>query len=219
MATIREITGVSDATLAGLTVSVNGKPAPLLNASPTEIRYQLPWELDPQFQPLFEITFPPPRNPFDSQPSYRQPIAYYWPTVEDVEPLGRLRLSARHADGTRVSPERPASPGEGVSIVMSGLGMVAPTVTTGVPASADPLSVTVNTIVCNVSGTSGTIQPTEVSYAGLAPFQIGIYQINFRLPSTLESLFDNEGHGYLRFACGLPGSAVPNGSDDVLFVQ
>ena len=101
---------------------------------------------------------------------------------------------------------------------MWGLGLVAPNATTGVPAPDDPLSVTLNSIVCNVSGNSGTIQPVDVTFAGLAPGQIGIYQINLRLPSTFESPVAYADHGYLRFGCGLTGAAVPSESD-AIFVR
>ncbi len=86
-----------------------------------------------------------------------------------------------HADGTLVTSSSPAQPGETVMIFVAGLGLVFPPVPDGTQAPVSPLSYTspANDITADVHGTAATI-----TFEGLAPYLIGLYQINLTIPST-----------------------------------
>jgi uncharacterized protein (TIGR03437 family) len=83
----------------------------------------------------------------------------------------------------------PAQAGEYISLYMTGLGTVTPSITdgalgpTGTLSVADiypnSLSVYFNDYTNGSIGVSGTIQ-----YAGLAPGLAGLYQINVQVPAT-----------------------------------
>jgi hypothetical protein len=113
--------------------------------------------------------------------------------------------SVYHADGTPADQKSPAKGGETVTIYAYGLGVPSPTVATGVasPSGAivtgllehprvvatlekdflNALSSTPRTFANSPAGAD--ILP--VVFAGLVPGQIGMYQLNVRLPSAVSS--------------------------------
>lgn len=110
-----------------------------------------------------------------------------------------------HADGTPADEKTPAKGGETVTVYAFGLGVPSPSVATGVasPSGAivtdllehprvvatfqkdflNALSSTPRTFASSPAG--GEILP--VVFAGLVPGQIGMYQLNVRLPSAVSS--------------------------------
>jgi uncharacterized protein (TIGR03437 family) len=74
---------------------------------------------------------------------------------------------------------RPAQRGEYISIFCTGLGKVTPQSATGAPAGGDPVSLTDNG---SVAVTIGGV-PAPVSFSGLAPGFVGLYQVNVQIPS------------------------------------
>jgi uncharacterized protein (TIGR03437 family) len=92
-------------------------------------------------------------------------------------------IIAQHsADFSLVSSSNPAKPGEYLIMYLVGLGATNPSVASGAATPASPLHpVTVQPIV-----TVGS-QPSTVAFAGLSPFFVGLYQINFQVPSGLSS--------------------------------
>jgi len=72
----------------------------------------------------------------------------------------------------------PASPGSTISLYVTGLGAVSPSVPTGQAALYAPLSRTISTVTAMIGTASAT-----VTYAGLAPGFAGLYQLNIVLPA------------------------------------
>ena len=118
-----------------------------------------------------------------------------------------------HADGTLVTANSPAKPGETVVIYAYGLGQTTPAVKSGeaTPTPAPVLgparlgSVTVNVqfdFRPNAAPSNpyliiqGAISPTPITgpiaptptFVGLTPGQVGLYQINLPLPSTFPAI-------------------------------
>ncbi|SRR5260370_31486268 len=81
---------------------------------------------------------------------------------------------------------------------MTGLGPVSPQVATGQPAPLDILSNAQLPLSCqwNVFG-NGPVG--EILFAGLAPGQIGAYQVNMRVPPNLDNAY-----GLLSCSSALP---------------
>jgi uncharacterized protein (TIGR03437 family) len=105
--------------------------------------------------------------------------------------------SALHAaTGTLINMNSPAQPGEYISLYLTGLGTVTPSITDGAlgPISTlsvadiypNNLSVYFNDYTNGTLGNLGTIQ-----FAGLAPGLAGLYQINVQVPTTGLGAGDN----------------------------
>lgn len=95
---------------------------------------------------------------------------------------GIFTAAATHLDGTLVSEDSPAEPGETVELFVAGLGAVSPPVQDGSATQASNLSQTTNSITVFVDS-----EPAQVTYSGLAPALPGIYQLNVVIPSGTNS--------------------------------
>jgi hypothetical protein len=121
----------------------------------------------------------------------------------DTKPDSVCSRRVYHADGTPADENAPASGGETVVVYAYGLGATSPAVETGTAsppgvAGTDLLGyprvyVTLTQNFLNVIG-SGPRTPDfplgaflPIDFAGLVPKQVGMYQLNIRLPSPLSS--------------------------------
>ena len=86
-------------------------------------------------------------------------------------------VSATHLDGSAVTEAAPAAPGETLAMLAAGLGMTDTPVADGAPSPATPLANAVSVPTLTIDG-----NPAAISFAGLQPGTVGIYQINFTVP-------------------------------------
>jgi uncharacterized protein (TIGR03437 family) len=77
-----------------------------------------------------------------------------------------------------VSAGNPARPGETIALYLSGLGLTDPPIPDGTPGPINPPSIT-QAVDASIDGVD-----VDVSYAGLAPALIGLYQMNIRIPTS-----------------------------------
>src|ERR1039458_8349130 len=87
-----------------------------------------------------------------------------------------------HADGTQVSNLAPAHSGEQVALYASGLGAVDQVIASGVPSPSSPPARTLILPAVSVGGIQA-----NMTFAGLTPGWIGIYQVNFVAPPGLAA--------------------------------
>jgi uncharacterized protein (TIGR03437 family) len=161
-------------TLAGVCVTANEIAIPLFSTSPTQIQAQLPPELGTG---RFTVTVRSTRLGLSSAGSAIQ-VAATGPGVFSVPLNGVARAALLHSeDGALVTPDYPARRDETLLLYATGLGPVSPAVAAGVPASANPLSGATQPIGVSIGGV-----PYLVTWAGLAPENIGIFQINIYVP-------------------------------------
>ena len=93
---------------------------------------------------------------------------------------GRGAGAIRHnATGALVMDQNPANAGEFVQIFAGGLGAVSPPVGNGQAAPPQPLSSTALPVTVTVNGVTA-----PVSFAGLAPGFVGLYQVNAQVPQV-----------------------------------
>jgi uncharacterized protein (TIGR03437 family) len=160
------------ASLAGVSVSVNGQSAPLLYVTPNQVNFQVPWETA-----LGSATVTVGVNGGSSN-SVTVPVLGAAP--------GLFSLSSGHAvvqnsDFTLNDPSNPAKVGSTIVAYLSGSGPVSPAVADGATAPA-------NTLVSATSQSSATIgsSTAQVAFAGLAPGFVGLVQVNIVVPSGLQ---------------------------------
>jgi uncharacterized protein (TIGR03437 family) len=125
-----------------------------------------------------------------------------------------------HADGTLVTADSPAQAKEEVVIWAYGLGQTSPAVKTGQasPSPAATLSSPVylqfdfhSNVMASppfINRFSATPPPTPI-FAGLAPQEVGVYQINVRLPSSIPAV-DSCGSTCSHVACTMYNTVQSN---------
>ncbi len=150
-------------------VLIGGIAAPLYYVSDGQINAQIPLELAAgrQYQILISANG-----------------ALTIPDTLDIEPVtpGVAAQSgviiAQHADGSYVTAGSPAAPGEIVTIYLAGMGLTDTPVQTGAVAPSNPLAHPLVQPTVTVNG-----EPAQISFAGLTPQAVGLYQINFAVPT------------------------------------
>jgi uncharacterized protein (TIGR03437 family) len=110
-------------------------------------------------------------------------------------PQTNLPTIIRAANATLATDANPIHPNDVLVIYVTGLGQTNPAGLTGYPAPGNPLS---NTLTPTTVMLGGMNLPVE--YAGLAPGEVGVYQINVIVPGNIPTglslpLVINEGAG------------------------
>jgi uncharacterized protein (TIGR03437 family) len=93
-------------------------------------------------------------------------------------------LIAQHLNGTSVSSSNPGAPGEYLVMYLAGLGATNPSVASGYPAPSAPAALAAVTLTPTVTVDN---LPSNVYFAGLAPTFVGLYQIDFQVPTGAKS--------------------------------
>jgi len=156
--------------LAGISVSVNGRAAPLLYLGTDQINFQIPWETAPGSATLTVSS------------GGIQSAAV---KVSVLAAAPGLFFQGSHAivqnsDYSLNSSADPAPVGSTIIAYLTGAGAVSPEVADGEPAASSPTS----TVTSNVTATIGS-QTAQVSFAGLAPDFVGLWQVNVVVPAGL----------------------------------
>ena len=166
-------------TIGGTSILVNGISAPLFAVSPQQINFQIPWEAQGQIQAFIEATangvtgngvavnlgpFSPGIFSLNQQGSGQGAILIGGTAIV-AAPAGALQNS------------RPARRGEFVTIFCTGLGPVTNPPATGAAAPTVSPSLTTSQPTITVGSS-----PATVSFSGLAPGFVGLYQVNIQLP-------------------------------------
>ncbi len=111
------------------------------------------------------------------------PLAATAPGVFSVPPNGISSGAIRHADGSVVTQDNPATRGETVAVYAGGLGAVNPTVDNGQATPTNTLYRITSPVNVYIGG---QLAQTPV-FAGLTPTLAGLYQLNVTIPFTVSS--------------------------------
>jgi uncharacterized protein (TIGR03437 family) len=184
---VAQVFGTNLATSTGSTVvplpsSYNGSSllagalsVPLYYGSPGQLTAEIPFELAPnrQYSIIASVNG-----------------ALTLPDTIDVNPVAPGvasfpdgSLIAQHADFSLVDQQHPAHPGEILMMYLVGMGATQPSVSSGNPSPstvpfAQPIA---------PPGVSVANQTAQISFAGMTPFSVGLYQINFQVPSGVKT--------------------------------
>jgi uncharacterized protein (TIGR03437 family) len=160
--------------LGGVCVTANEMAIPLISTSPTEIDAQLPAQLTGT---RVTLTVRSTRLGLSS-PGVQIAITPTGPGVFSLDVGGAKTAAIIHSsDFALVTPDYPAERDETLLLYTTGLGPVTPDVQAGELAGVDPFSATTEHIQVMIGG-----QPYPVLWSGLAPYMVGIYQINIYVP-------------------------------------
>jgi uncharacterized protein (TIGR03437 family) len=162
------------ASLNGVTVTVNSIEAPIYLVSPNQLNVLVPYSVTGTTATLVAI------NNGKSSNSVAIPLSTTAPGVFTQNSSGTGLGAILHANNTLVTSSSPAKKGETVSIYLTGLGAVSPSVSDGTAGLSSPLSKVTETVKVTIGNASAT-----VLYAGLAPGLPGLYQINVTVPTSL----------------------------------
>jgi uncharacterized protein (TIGR03437 family) len=162
------------ASLGGVTVTVNSVEAPIYLVSPTQLNVLVPYSVTGTTATI-SVT-----NNGKTSNSVVVPLSTTAPGVFTQNSSGTGLGAILHANNTLVTSASPAKLGETVSIYLTGLGAVSPSVSDGTAGMSSPLSKVTETVSVTIGNVSAT-----VLFAGLAPGLPGLYQINVTVPSSL----------------------------------
>jgi uncharacterized protein (TIGR03437 family) len=162
--TVMSTSGALPVQPGGMTVSINGIPAPLQFVSPGQINVQVPVGIR-EGSTVAELRLP------------AMPPASIQFAVTSAAPgifaIGPNQEAARNADDTLNSPSNPAAPGSQITVYLTGQGVVMPPVRTNPPPSS---------LTHRVTATVGS-EPADVLFAGLDADSIGVFEVRLRVPN------------------------------------
>jgi uncharacterized protein (TIGR03437 family) len=164
-------------TLGGVSLLVNGTPAPLLAVTPWQVNAQLPPETM-EGPAAFQLRF----ADGTLGPAIAANVQTYSPAIF-VLPSGITSVAAAFHGNTNVPADsaHPAKAGETLAIYGMGLGPVTPFVAAGQPAPSSPPAQTLaqpEVLIGNARA--------QVAFSGLTPGLAGVYQVNAVVPSGLK---------------------------------
>jgi uncharacterized protein (TIGR03437 family) len=179
--------------LAGTSVTINGTRAPLFYVSPTQINIQVPWSTEIALFNYTQASVMVTTAAGSSAP-VQVPVFQSGPSLfsQDGSGCGQAAALNVRSDGpvSVNSPSNSAAPADFISLYGTGIG--APY---NPPANGD--YVTGLTPLSSPPGVvlgGNTLQ--AVQFAGLAPFLVGVDQVNFQIPQGTQE------------GCGVPVSLI-----------
>jgi uncharacterized protein (TIGR03437 family) len=159
-----EIMGISP---VAVSVSIHGIQAPLFHVLPLQIDAQVPFEAPPGLTNLEVLVNDSLSLSVDVQVAAAAPGIY----------------AIINADGS-TNPGSSAKPGDVLTVYITGLGTVSNPPPDGSAALANPLSDAVGTVKATIGG-----QVVNVSFAGLTPGSVGLYQCNIQAPALANGKY------------------------------
>jgi uncharacterized protein (TIGR03437 family) len=171
--------------LQGTKVFVDNQQIPLFYASSTQINAQIPYTLSPNSpHQLIVVRDNTQANPQTFTLVQAEPAIF----TTNAEGYGQGAITGPD-NITLADAGNPVKVGDIVVIYCSGLGPVTPAVTAGDPT---PASVPLPQVQPGLTVTIDNIPATDIKYAGLSPYFVGLYQVNVTVPAGVQ-----------------PGNAVP----------
>ncbi len=203
--------------LGGVSVTIDGIKCPIYYVSSTQLSVVVPYEVASNMTGLANIQVTNNNTASNVVQMYLTDAA---PGAFSQTANGIGLAAALHAaTGAEITLSNPMQPGEYISLYLTGLGPVSPTVTDGALGPSSTLSIAdvYNagnlTVLFNDFGPNGsTGNQGTVNFAGLAPGLAGLYQINVQVPTSGLASGDNVYIEFLTDAADIDQIQVPYGS-------
>jgi uncharacterized protein (TIGR03437 family) len=161
----------------GAQVFMGTEALPLLYTASGQVNVQVPYDVpvDTQFQLTVQ------RDNLQSLPE-QLVIAVAQPGIFTANASGSGQGDIFLSDGvTLAQPGTPASAGQTITILCTGLGTVTPAVQAGTPPPASPASTTNNPVSVTIGGLDA-----QASFGTLVPGQPGVYQVSAVVPAGVS---------------------------------
>jgi len=158
-------------------LTVNGVPTPVLFVSPNQINAQMPFNVEGNVTMIL-------RTPGGVSDNYNLAVRPTGPGVFRTTLGGNPDIPSvvRAANNEMVTLSNPIRKNDKLTIYLTGLGKTDPAIEAGVPAPGDQPIVALIAPEVTLGGAS-----LPVSFAGLSPGQVGVYQINVDVPLTVTT--------------------------------
>ena len=154
--------------LAGTTLTVAGKTAPLLYVSPAQITFQVPAATPAGTAKVIV------NGPGGASAAYSLTITAQAPAIFQY---GTNHAMAQNADGSLNSTSARAASGSYITVYLTGQGAVNNPVADGQATPASPLATATATATATIGTTSAS-----VAFLGLTPGLAGLAQANIQVP-------------------------------------
>jgi uncharacterized protein (TIGR03437 family) len=150
-------------------------PSPIFYVSPTQVNAQIPYEVSPG---AATVTVSVGANLLPPVPL----------TIQASAPglflFGLDRALVQNQDGAINGPAYPATPGSIVAAYLTGQGPLNLPIPSGMAAPSDPLIGAAAEISATIGG-----QNVEITFAGMAPGLVGVFQVNLQIPALTAGDF------------------------------
>ncbi len=173
--------------LGGAQVMVNSTPAPLLATAPTLITAQVP-----NATPAYDFAAFQVKANGTSTSTVTLYTAGTAPGVFTSTANGIGPADVFHSNFTYVTQSSPAAAGETIFFYATGLGATNPAVADGAGAPNPAATVTDPNLTVDIFDSQGNVNNGTITFAGLVPGLVGVYQVNFTVATGTAS-----GQGYL----------------------
>ncbi|MEO8127628.1 MAG: IPT/TIG domain-containing protein [Bryobacteraceae bacterium] len=162
--------------MAGTSVTVGGKAAPLVFVSAGQINAQVPYEVfEGQAVPVIVTT-----NGIAS-PAGSVTVTTAAPGIFQ---FGQKRAVVQNADFSVNNSDNPAAVDSYVVAYLTGSGQLDNPVASGAAAKADPISRPRGPVTATIGGVNA-----EVAFGGLTPAFVGLMQVNMKIPNLAPGTY------------------------------
>jgi uncharacterized protein (TIGR03437 family) len=160
-------------TLGGVSVTVNGKAAPILYVTPYQVNFQVPWETTGSTASIIVTVNG------RSSAAVSVPVQTAAPGLF-VSSTGQAAV--QNADSSANTPSNPAKVGSTITAYFTGTGPVSPAVADGAASPKSPPAAATSVATATIGSLS-----SQVSFVGLAPGFVGLGQMNIVVPAALKT--------------------------------
>jgi uncharacterized protein (TIGR03437 family) len=157
----------------GVSVTVNGQPAPVFFVCPTQINFQIPWGTAIGDAQVVVSVAGGPSN------AVSVPVVAAGPGLFQA---GSSAIVQNYPSYSLNTASERAVAGSYIIAYLTGSGPVSPTPADGAAAPQNPLAQATASVTATIGGV-----PAMVSYAGLAPSFVGLFQVNLQVPAGLAA--------------------------------
>lgn len=166
--------------LADVQVLVNGTPAPLFYVSQSQINFQVPSNAPVGSLVEFQVLNPANSQIWASGLFKINPVS---PGLFTADSSGSGQLLALNQDGSLNSALKPAKAGSIIQFFGTGAGVISGGPADGVVATGAVPTDQKPDVYINAT----KLDAADVTYSGLAPGLIGVWQINAKVPATVPT--------------------------------